>query len=76
MDWKSFISKTAEVGASTLEGVADVVQSRVASIERRKDRYRDLDDQALATKYRSATGDDRIACRELIAERLRERGEL
>lgn len=49
--------------------VLDQAQKRTESVNRYKERYDYLDDQALMRKYKSSSGDAKYACALLLKER-------
>ena len=56
------IKKAGQMGAQA-------IQEKQANIERYKLRYERLDDESLIQKYKSSTGDARLACMLLLKER-------
>lgn len=50
-------------------GVLNQVQKKADSINRYKERFDMLDDQALMRKYKSSSGDAKYACALLLKER-------
>lgn len=65
MDFKSFLGKAAQFGMA----VAEQAQAKKDSIERYKSEYDLLNDKELIRKYKSTSGDQKMACAMLLKER-------
>lgn len=61
--------KAAQVGACAAKSVADSAKQKVERINMYKERYDTLDDAALIKKFKSSSGEQRMACAMLLRER-------
>lgn len=69
MSFGDFAKKAAQLGASAAKSVADSAKQKVERINMYKERYDVLDDAALIKKFKSSSGEQRMACAMLLRER-------
>lgn len=69
MDFRSVVSKATKVGMDAVQTVAEQVQERAQRIEKYKERFGPMDDRTLIQKYRSTSGEEKMACAMLLKER-------
>lgn len=70
MGFSDFFKGAARVGMAAVQTTCEDAQRKMERIERYKERYDGLDDQALMRKYKSASSsEERMACGLLLKER-------
>lgn len=69
MDMNSFLSKAAKVGMDVVQTTAENARAKMERIERYKARFESLDDRELIRKYKSTSGEQKMACAMLLKER-------
>ena len=69
MDIRSFVSKAAKVGIDVVQTTAENAKAKMERIESYKARFESLDDRELMRKYKSTSGEQRMACAMLLNER-------
>lgn len=69
MDIRSFVSKAAKVGIDVVQTTAENAKAKMERIESYKARFESLDDRELMRKYKSTSGEQRMACAMLLKER-------
>ena len=69
MSFGDFAKKAAQLGASAAKSVADSAKQKVERINMYKERYDTLDNAALIKKFKSSSGEQRMACIMLLRER-------
>jgi len=69
MGFGDFAKKAAKAGLGAVQAGADAMQAKMERIERYKEQYDRLDDKHLIRKYKSSTGEQKMACAMLLKER-------
>ena len=69
MDIRSFVSKAAKVGIDVVQTTAENAKAKMERIESYKARFESLDDRERMRKYKSTSGEQRMACAMLLKER-------
>lgn len=69
MDVRSFVRKAAKVGMDVVQTTAENAKAKMERIESYKARFESLDDRELMRKYKSTSGEQRMACAMLLKER-------
>lgn len=64
-----FWDKLGEIAGESLKSSVDEMKKKRARIERYKERYDSYDDHSLIEKYKSSSGEEKIACGMLLKER-------
>ena len=69
MDFKSFLGKAAKVGMDVVQTTAEQAQAKMQRVERYKAQFESLDDRELIRKYKTTSGEQKMACAMLLKER-------
>jgi hypothetical protein len=64
-----FLDNLGNMAGKAAKSVIDDTNKRVENIQKYKAMYEDYDDSKLISKYKSSSGDEKMACGQLLKER-------